>query len=73
MDHQIVGPYIKEDCVSVRISIVPIDAVESLRKLDETHSFANLRVHQETHGLSDGLAVVDVVVTIQVEHKWGIR
>lgn len=58
--------YIKEDCVSVGVSIICINAVESLRELDIADLLPSLGVHQETHGLSRSFAVVDIVITVQV-------
>lgn len=66
------GTYIKEDSVSVGISVMPINTIESLRKLDIANFLANLWIHQEAHCLSDSLAVVYVMVTIQVQHEWSI-
>lgn len=64
--------YIKEDCVSVGISIMPINAIESLGELDITHLLSNLGIHQETHGLPRSFAVVDIVITVQVQHERSI-
>lgn len=66
------GTYIKEDCVSIGISIIPINAIEPLRELNIADLFPSLWVHQETHCLSHGLAVIYVMVTIQVQHEWSI-
>lgn len=49
-----------------------INPVEPLRELDIAQLFPQLRVHQKTHGLPDGLAVVDVVITIQIQYEWRI-
>jgi hypothetical protein len=51
---------------------VHVDAVEPLRELNVADLPADLRVHEEAHGLPDGLAVVDVVITVQVEHEWRV-
>lgn len=64
--------YIEEDCISVGITIVPVNAIKSLRELDIANLPSNLGVHQETHGLSRSLAVVHIMVTIQVEHERSI-
>ena len=61
--------YVEEDGVPVSVSVVRVDAVEPLRELHVADLPADLRVHEEAHGLPDGLAVVDVVVTVQVEHE----
>ena len=64
--------YIKEDCVSVGVSIILINAIESLRELDIANLLSYLGVHQETHGLPCSFAVVDVVITVQVQHERSI-
>lgn len=64
--------YIKEDCVSVGVTIIPINAIESLRELDIANLLSYLGVHQETHGLPCSFAVVNVVITIQVQHERSI-
>lgn len=65
--------YIKEHGVSVGISVVSINAVESLGKLDVAELLSELRVHEKTHGFSHGLAVVDVVVAIEIQHERRVR
>lgn len=61
--------YIEEDGVSIGISVVPVNAIKSLRELHITDLLPNLWIHQEAHGFSHSLAVVNVVITIQVEHE----
>ncbi|RZR75793.1 hypothetical protein BHM03_00000279 [Ensete ventricosum] len=61
--------YIKEDHIAIGISIVAIDSVEPLRELDVAELLPQLRVHKETHGFPDGLAVVDVVITVQIQQE----
>jgi hypothetical protein len=46
-----------------------INAVEPLRELHIADLAADLRVHEEAHRLPDSLTVVDVVITIQIEHE----
>lgn len=41
--------YIKEDDVSVGVSIIVIDTIESLRELNIAKLFPELRIHQEAH------------------------
>lgn len=57
----------------VGISIVTINAIESLGKLDITNFGPDSGVHHEAHRFTDSLAVVDVVITIQVEHVRCVR
>lgn len=59
--------YIKEDYVTVSISIMSINAIKSLWKLHIAYSLPDQRVHHETHCFSQSFAVVDVVITIQVQ------
>lgn len=64
--------YIEEDDVSVGVSIITINSIESLRELNITELFPELWIHQKAHRFSNGSTVVDVMITIQVEHKWSI-
>lgn len=41
--------YIEEDDVSVGVSIIAIDSIESLRELNITKLFPELWIHQEAH------------------------
>jgi hypothetical protein len=66
------GIYIKENSVSVGVSIMCINAIKSLRKLHVANFLSNLGVHQETHSLSNGLAIIYIMVTIQVQHERSI-
>lgn len=61
--------HIEEDGVSIGVSVVLVDAVESLWELNVANPLPDLRVHQEAHGLSCGPAVVYVMVTVQVQHE----
>uniref|UniRef100_A0A2P2P0H8 Uncharacterized protein n=1 Tax=Rhizophora mucronata TaxID=61149 RepID=A0A2P2P0H8_RHIMU len=49
-----------------------VNTIKPLRKLDIAYLLSKLRVHQKAHGFPYSFAVVDVVVTIQIQHKWGI-
>lgn len=64
--------YIKEDNIAVSISIMAINSIKPLRKLDIAELLPNLGIHQKAHSFPDSLAVVDVVITIQVQHEWCI-
>lgn len=64
--------YIKEDSISVRITITFIDAIKSLWELNITNSFPCLWIHQETHSLSHSFAIVYIMVTVQVQDERGI-
>lgn len=61
--------YVEKDGVSIGISVVSVNAIKSLRELHITDLLPNLWIHQEAHGFSHSLAVVNVVITIQVEHE----
>ena len=67
-----VGTYIKEDCVSVSISVMSVYSIKPLRELNITDFFPVLRIHQEAHGFPDSLAIVYVVITVQVQHERSI-
>lgn len=64
--------YIEKHSVVISVSIVPINTIKSLGELDVTTSLADRRIHHKAHSLSKSLTVVDVMITIQVEHVWGI-
>ena len=61
--------YIEEHNIAISISIVSINAIESLRKLDIAEFLSELGIHQKAHGFPYSLAIVDVVVTIQIQHE----
>lgn len=46
-----------------------IDTIEPLWELNITELLPKLWIHQKAHGFSYSLAVVDVVITIQIQHK----
>jgi hypothetical protein len=59
--------YIKKDDVPVSVSIMTVNTVKPLRELDIAHFLPHQRIHHETHSLFYGLAIVDVVITVQVQ------
>ena len=59
--------YIEEDNIAIRVSIVPINPIESLRELNVTDFLSGLRIHHETHCFSKSFAIVDVVITVDVQ------
>lgn len=59
--------YIEEHDISIRIPIVTIDPIESLRELHVADFLPRCGVHHETHGFTDCFAVVDVMITINIE------
>jgi hypothetical protein len=61
------GSYIKKDNVPVSISIVTINTIKPLRELHIANFLPHQRIHHETHSFFYGLAVIDVVITIQVQ------
>jgi hypothetical protein len=64
--------YIEEDHVPVGVSIMTINPIKPLRELHITNLLSNQRVHHKTHCFLYSLAIVDVMITIQVEHVWSI-
>jgi hypothetical protein len=46
-----------------------INTIKPLRKLDIAELLPKLGIHQKAHGFSYSLAVIDVMVTIQIQHK----
>lgn len=67
-----VNAHIKENSVSVCISIIFVNTIKSLWKLNIADSLSNQWIHHETHRLSESLTVIDVVITIQVQKVWRI-
>lgn len=61
--------YIKEDDVPIGIAIIGINPVKPLGELYIAEFLAQLRIHEKTHGLPYGLAVVDVVITVKIQHE----
>lgn len=59
--------YIKKDDVPVSVSIMTVNTIKPLRELDIAHFLPHQRIHHETHSLFDGFAIVDVVITVQVQ------
>jgi hypothetical protein len=59
--------YIKKDDVPVSVSIMTVNTIKPLRELDIAHFLPHQRIHHETHSLFYGLAIVDVVITVQVQ------
>lgn len=62
------GHYVEENCVTVGISIALVNAIEPLGELNVADVAADLRIHVETHCLTNSLAVVHVVITIEIEY-----
>lgn len=61
--------YVKEDDIAVGISIMSINAIKPLWELDITKLLSQLGVHEKAHGFSDGLAIVNVVIAVQIQHE----
>lgn len=64
--------YIKEHGIAIGVSVISINTVKSLWKLNVTHMFPKVGVHQETHGFSQCLTVVYVVITIKIQQERSI-
>lgn len=60
--------YIKEDDISVSISIMRINTIESLWKLDVAELLSYVGIHEKTHCFPCSLAVIEIVITIQIEY-----
>lgn len=46
-----------------------INAIKPLWELDITKLLSQLGVHEKAHGFSDGLAIVNVVIAVQIQHE----
>jgi hypothetical protein len=64
--------YIEKDDIPVSISVMTINPIKSLRELHIANFLSKQRIHHKTHSFLYGLAVVDVVVTVQIQQIWGI-
>ena len=64
--------YIKENYIAVGISITAVNSIKSLRKLHIAYISTNLWVHEETHSLTNSLAIVHIVITVKVKDVWSI-
>lgn len=64
--------HIKEDNIPVGVSIVQVNTVKTLWELDIAALLSISRVHHETHGFFNSLAVVEVMITIDVQKKCSI-
>jgi len=64
-----VTTYIKKHNIAISISVVKINTIEPLWELYIAELLSKLGIHQKAHGFSHSLAVVDVVITIQVQHE----
>ena len=64
--------YIEKDDIPISISIMTVNAIESLWELHITNFLSYQGIHHKTHCFLYSLAVVDVVITIQVQHIWSI-
>ena len=49
-----------------------INTIKSLWKLNIAQLLPQVGVHQKAHSLSYCLAIIDVVITIQIQHEWCI-
>jgi hypothetical protein len=52
-----------------RRSIIPVNRLKPLHKLDIANSLAYCWIHQGTHCFSKSVAVVNVMIAIQIEEK----
>jgi hypothetical protein len=59
--------YIKENRITIGISIVPINTIKSLWKLNIANIFSKVGIHHKTHSFSQGFAVVYVMITIKIQ------
>jgi len=64
--------YIKEDNITVRISVMPVNTIESLRELHIAYFLSWNGVHHEAHGFSESLTSVDIVITVHIQQEWCI-
>ena len=62
-----VHAHIKENSVSIGISIISVNTIKPLWELNIADSLSKQWIHHETHRLPKSLTVIDVVITIQVQ------
>jgi hypothetical protein len=59
--------YIKENNIAIGISIVQVNAIKTLWELYIACLLSIGRVHHETHGFFKSFAVIEVVITIDIQ------
>lgn len=64
--------YIKEYNIAIWVSIMTINAIESLRKLHITDLLSWSGIHHKAHGFTKSLTVVYIVITINIQYVWSI-
>lgn len=65
--------YIKEYSVAICVSVVMINPIKPLRKLDIAYFLSRVWVHHEAHSFAECLAVVYILITIDIQYVRGIR
>ena len=64
---EVLCTYIVKHNAAITVSAVSTDPIESLRELNVTDFLSGLRIHHETHCFSKSFAIVDVVITVDVQ------
>jgi len=59
--------YIKENSIAIGISIIPINTIKPLWKLDIANIFPKVGIHHKAHSFPQGFTVVYVVITIKIQ------
>ena len=59
--------YIEEDNIAIGISIVQVNAIKSLRKLNIACLLSISRIHHETHSLLKSFAIIEIMITIDIQ------
>lgn len=59
--------YIKENNIAIGISIMQVNAIKTLRELYITCFLAKSRIHHETHCFFQSFAVIEIVITIDIQ------
>jgi hypothetical protein len=66
-NYERIKTYIKEDNIAIGISIVQINAIKSLRKLDIACLLSISGIHHETHCFFKSFAIIEIVITINIQ------
>jgi len=59
--------YIKENSIAIGISIVLINTIKPLWKLDIANIFPKVRIHHKAHSFPQRFTIVDVMITIKIQ------
>lgn len=66
---EVAQTYIKENNISISISIMAINTIEPLWELNIAELLSKLRIHQKAHSFPYSFTIVEVMITIKIQHE----